>query len=130
MSGEHKLKETDDIDAACGNDQNDVELLFFTDRQQVYKSSACEFDDTKASVLGDYIPAKLGFDEDERLIGMVVTKDYSGNVLFFFDNGKVAKVPLKSYETKTKRKKLSNAYCGKSSLAAFFESTARRMSLS
>lgn len=122
MSGEHKLKESDYL-VQHVESQNDVELLFFTDRQQVYKSRAMDFDDTKASVLGDYIPAKLGFDEDERLIGMVVTKDYSGNILFFFENGKVAKVPLKSYETKTKRKKLSNAYSGKSPLAALFEST-------
>ena len=120
MSGEHKLKETDFITQHVET-TNDTELLFFTDRQQVYKSRTCEFEDTKASLFGDYIPAKLGFDENEKVIGMIVTKDYSGNVLFFFDNGKVAKVPIKSYETKTKRKKLSNAYCGKFALAGFFE---------
>jgi DNA gyrase subunit A len=120
MSGEHKLKETDSIVYHIET-TNDVELLFFTDQQQVYKSRAYDFEDTKASLLGDYIPAKLGFDDGEKVIGMIATKDYEGNVLFFFENGKVAKVPLKSYETKTKRKKLSNAYCGKFGLVAMFE---------
>ena len=73
-----------------------------------------QFPDTKASVLGEYVPAKLGFEEEERLVGMALTKDYSGNILFCFENGKVAKVPIKSYETKTNRKKLANAYSDKS----------------
>ena len=79
----------------------------------MYKTRACEFDDTKASVLGDYVPAKLSFEPDEKVIVMVVTKDYSGSMLFFFDTGRVSKVPLSAYETKTKRKKLSKAYCDK-----------------
>ena len=120
MSGEQKLKETDEI-LWHHETVSDVELLFFTDRQQVYKTRANEFDDTKASLLGDYIPAKLGFDENEKVLGMILTKDYKGNLLFFFENGKVAKVPLSAYETKTKRKKLSGAYSDKAPLIAVFE---------
>ena len=125
MSGVHKLKESDEI---CRHIEttNDVELLFFTDQHQVYKSRACDFDDTKASLLGDYIPAKLGFDEGEKLVHMVVTKDFSGSLLFFFENGKAAKVPLESYATKTRRKKLSNAYCDKYPLAAVWDCTEDR----
>lgn len=115
MGGEQKLKETDEISAQV-EITNAVDIMFFTDKQQVYKTRACEFDDTKASLLGDYIPAKLSFDPDEKVIAMVITKDYTGNMIFFFDNGRVAKVSLSAYETKTKRKKLSNAYCGKFTL--------------
>lgn len=117
MSGEQKLKETDEI-ISHTETTNGVELLFFTDKQQVYKSRASEFDDTKASVLGDYIPAKLSFDADEKLIATVITKDYSEKILFVFENGKIAKIPLSSYETKTKRKKLGNAYSDKFNLVA------------
>lgn len=120
MSGEHKLKETDEIVKHIET-TSDVHLLFFTNKQQVYKARAYEFDDTKASELGDYIPAKLGFDNDEQLVSMVVTSDYKGYLLFFFENGKVAKVNLNSYETKTKRKKLSNAYSDKSELVELFD---------
>lgn len=119
MSGEHKLKETDSI-AEHVETTSDVEILFFTDRQQVYKTRAYEFSDTKASLLGDYVPAKLGFDEGEKILLMVITSDYSGYMLFFFANGKLAKVPLSSYYTKTKRKKLAKAYCGKFELAAMY----------
>lgn len=122
MSSEHKLKETDVVKIHAET-TNNVDLLFFTDRCQVYKSRAYEFDDTKASLFGDYIPAKLGFEEGEKLLSMVITKDYQGHMLFFFDNGKVAKIPLNSYETKTKRKKLANAYCSKFKLVAVFSST-------
>ncbi len=119
MSSVQKLKEGDEIVTHLETGNN-IELLFFTDKCQVYKSNAAEFEDTKASVMGDYIPAKLGFDEDEKLFAMVATKDYSETVLFFFLNGKVGKVPLKSYETKTKRKKLANAYSDKAPLVALF----------
>ncbi len=112
MSGEQKLKETDAVILHLESSYA-VELLFFTDRQQVYKTRASEFDDTKASLLGDYIPAKLSFDPDEKIVALVTTRDYSGNLLFFFENGRAAKVPLASYETKTRRRRLSNAYCGK-----------------
>lgn len=119
MSGAQKLKEGDAVKLHL-EATNNTELLFFTDRCQVYKSSASEFEDTKASVMGDYIPAKLGFDEGEKLFAMVATTDYSETLLFFFQNGKVGKVPLKSYETKTKRRKLANAYSDKSPLVGLF----------
>lgn len=112
MSGEQKLKETDGVLVQV-EASNASDILFFTDKKQVYKTRACEFDDTKASLLGDYIPAKLSFDADEKIVSMVITRDYSGQMLFVFENGKAAKVPMSSYETKTKRKKLSNAYCDK-----------------
>lgn len=117
MSGEQKLKDGDSVSVTM-EANNLRELLFFTDKCQVYKSRACEFDDTKASVLGEYIPAKLGFDEGESLVAMVTTVDYSEQVLFFFANGKAAKVPLSAYETKTRRKKLANAYSDKSPLVS------------
>ena len=109
MSGEQKLKEGDEIKNIVET-TNAKELLFFTNKFQVYKTRASEFDDTKASVLGDYIPAKLGFDEGEKVAAMIVAGDFSGYLLFFFENGKVAKTPLVSYQTKTKRKKLTNSY--------------------
>ena len=117
MSSEHKLKEGDFISQNFES-TNKTDLIFFTDRAQVYKSKASAFDDTKASVMGDYIPAKLAFDENENLKTLVPTTDYSGYVIFFFENGKAAKVPLKSYETKTNRKKLANAYSSKCPLVA------------
>ena len=115
VSGEQKLKEGDTM-AAQFEATNRTELLFFTDQCQVYKSRASAFDDTKASLLGDYVPAKLGFDENESLVKMIPTVDYSGFVLFAFENGKIAKVPLSAYATKTNRKRLANAYSGKSRL--------------
>ncbi len=121
MSGEQKLKEGDQIIMAVES-HNNVDLLFFSNKQQVYKSCASDFDDTKASVLGDYIPSKLGFDENESVVYMAVIEKYTGFMLFFFENGKVAKVPLSSYETKTKRKKLIGAYYDKSPLVACFRS--------
>lgn len=119
MSGEQKLKEDDSVVAHL-EVTNNTELLFFTNLTQVYKYNLSQFPDTKASLLGDYVPAKLGFEEGEHLVGMVCTKDYSGHVLFFFANGKVAKIPIKSYQTKTNRKKLAKAYSAKSPLVACF----------
>ena len=113
MSSEQKLKEGDVV-TQQKNANNRTELLFFSDRAQVYKTRAAAFDDTKASVLGDFVPVKLGFDEGERVKYMVATEDYSGFVLFCFANGKIAKVPLSAYATKTNRKKLANAYSAKS----------------
>ena len=115
MSGDHKLKEGDEI-AQAVESTNNVSLLFFTDRRQVYKAHAFDFDDTKVSLLGDYIPAKMGMDEGERVVKMVVTQDYSGFLLFFFENGKAAKVELNRYETKQNRRKLVGAYSDKSVL--------------
>lgn len=117
MSGEQKLKDGDEITQTMES-TNSRELLFFTNRCQVYKAKAADFDDTKASVLGDFIPAKLGMEEGESVVYMAVTKDYSGFMLFFFENGKVAKVEFSAYETKTNRKKLVKAYSDKAPLAA------------
>jgi len=117
MSSEQKLKEGDYIMQSFESN-NRTELLFFSDKAQAYKSRASAFSDTKASVMGDYIPAQLSFDEGEGLSTMVPTTDYSGYMLFFFENGKCAKVPLKAYETKTNRKKLQKAYSEKSPLIA------------
>lgn len=116
MSSEHKLKEEDKITEHIET-TNNCDLLFFTNRCQVYKAKASDFSDTKASVLGDYIPAKLSMDEGELAVKMIVTKDYSGFLLFAFENGKIAKVPLSAYQTKTNRKKLTGAYSDKSPLA-------------
>lgn len=116
MGGEQKLKDGDEIRCAVES-TNSSELLFFTNKCQVYKARANDFADTKASVLGDYIPAKLGMDEGEQAIEMIVTKDYKGILLFAFDNGKVAKLSLDLYATKTNRKKLTGAYSDKSPLS-------------
>lgn len=109
MSGEQKLKENDEI-IETYDGSNRAELLFFTDKYQVYKARACEFEDGKASVMGDYLPVKLELDPDERIIKMIAAEDYSGTLVMFFENGKCAKVPMASFETKTRRKKLANAY--------------------
>ena len=116
MSRNHKLKDGDEIAQTC-EFSNNGELLFFTDKCQVYKAKAADFADTKASTLGDYVPAKLGMDEGENAVYMVATKDYKGMLLFAFENGKLAKVPLEAYQTKTNRKKLTGAYSDKSPLA-------------
>lgn len=117
MSGEHKLKEGDEVVQAV-EANNTSHLLIFTDKCQVYKSRAAEFDDTKISVLGDYLPAKLEMEQDEHPLYMAVTDDYAGHMLFFFENGKVAKVEMSAYQTKTNRKKLIKAFSDKSPIAA------------
>ena len=116
MSNNHKLKDGDEISQTVEFSNNGV-LLFFTDKCQVYKAKAADFADTKASTLGDYVAAKLGMDEGENAVYMVATKDYKGLLIFAFENGKLAKVPLESYATKTNRKKLTGAYSDKSPLA-------------
>ena len=116
MSSNHKLKDGDEIVQNC-EFSNNGELLFFTDKCQVYKAKAADFTDTKASALGEYVPAKLGMDEGENAVYMVATKDYKGMLMFAFENGKLAKVPLEAYQTKTNRKKLTGAYSDKSPLA-------------
>ena len=115
MSADQKLKEGDSITQSV-TATNRSELLFFTDKCQVYKTTAADFDDTKASVLGDYMPAKLGMDSGENPVFMAVTTDYQGYLLFAFENGKAAKVPLSAYATKTRRRKLANAYSDKARL--------------
>ncbi len=117
MSSEQKLKEGDSI-ARHIECTNAMDVLVFTNRQQCYKAKLSEFDDTKASVLGDFLPAKLGMDKDETVVFVAVTRDYAGYLLFVFENGKAAKVELASYATKTNRKKLLGAYCDKFPLAA------------
>ena len=119
MGGEQKLKEGDVLTTAV-EATNKTELLFFTDKYQVYKSKASDFDDSKASVLGDFIPSKLGFEQDEKPLCMVMTTDYTGFMMFFFENGKAAKVNMQGYDTKTNRKKLIKAYSDKSPLVAAF----------
>ncbi len=117
MSGEHKLKEGDVIMQTVES-RNTTELLFFSDHCQVYKTKASDFSDTKASVMGDYIPAKLGMDEGENAIFMAVVSEYTGYMLFGFDNGKLAKVEMSSYATKTNRRKLLGAYSDKAPLVS------------
>ena len=116
MSGEQKLKDGDEVLFTCES-TNSAELLFFTNHHQVYKSHAYDFGDSKASVLGDYVASSLGMEEGEVPLYMVVTPDYKGWMLFFFQNGKCAKVPLSSYETKQNRRKLLKAYSDKEELA-------------
>ena len=113
MSGEQKFKEGDSL-AFSKETSNRDEILVFTDQFQCYKAHLNDFADGKASQLGDYLPQKLGFDADEHVVQVVLADGYKGFVLFFFENGKVAKVPLSAYETKTNRKKLTGAYSDKS----------------
>ena len=101
--------------------KNDVHMLFFTNHQQVYKCRAGDFEDSKASVLGEYIPARLGMEEGEQPIYLVLTQDYSGHMLFVYESGKCAKIPLEGYATKTNRKKLVNAFSAKEPLAAILD---------
>ena len=117
MSGEQKFKEGDSL-AFSAESSNRGELLVFTDQFQCYKSRLSEFDDGKASQLGEYLPQKLGMEQGEGVLQVVLPGDYKGFVLFFFENGKVAKVPLSAYETKTNRKKLTGAFSDKSPVRA------------
>lgn len=119
MSGEQKLKENDEIIETV-EATNNTELLFFTDKCRVYKAKAADFDDSKASVLGDYVASKLEMEPEENAVYMAVTTDYKGFILFFFENGKLAKIDLSAYETKTNRKKLIKAYCEKFPLVNMF----------
>ena len=117
MSGEQKFKEGDSLRQSF-EATNGAELMFFTDRQQVYKCRAADFGDTKASALGDYLPAKLGMDEGESVIFLCLPGDYGGHLLFFFANGKAAKVPVESYQTTSNRRRLTGAYSDKAPLVA------------
>lgn len=113
---EQKLKDGDEL-LFVKEISNNSDILFFTNMGQVYKYKINDFDNIKASVLGDYIPAKLGFERDEKIVLTVITEKYAGKILLFFENGKAAKIPLSAYETKTNRKKLTNAYSTQSPLA-------------
>ena len=117
MSGEQKFKEGDSLDFSVET-TNREELLVFTDKFQCYKARLADFADGKASQLGDYLPQKLGMESGEAVLQVVLAQGYKGFVLFFFENGKVAKVPLSAYETKTNRKKLTGAYSDKSPVRA------------
>ncbi len=117
MSGEQKFKEGDSL-AYSIETTNRAEVLVFTDKQQCYKTKLSDFVDSKASLLGDFLPTKLEFESDEKLLHVIFPDDYKGNILFFFENGKAAKVPLSAYETKTNRKRLTGAYSEKSPLVA------------
>ncbi len=119
MASDQKYKEGDSPYLQWEASNRD-ELLVFTDRQQCYKTRLSEFDDAKASVLGDYLPTKLGMDGEERAIWACIPGDYSGSLLFFFDNGKAARVELSAYQTQTRRKKLTGAYSDKSPLVSAF----------
>lgn len=117
MSGEQKYKEGDgpSLQWECSNRD---ELLVFTDKQQCYKARLADFDDAKASILGDYLPTKLDMEPGENVLWACITSDYSGNLLFFFENGKAARVELSAYQTQTRRKKLTGAYSDKSPLVS------------
>ena len=117
MSGEQKFKEGDSL-AFSKETSNRVEILVFTDKFQCYKSRLSDFEDGKASQLGDYLPQKLGMDQGEGVVQVILPGDYKGFVLFFFENGKAAKVPLSAYETKTNRRKLTGAFSDKSPVCA------------
>ena len=119
MASEQKYKEGDGPFLQWEATNRD-ELLVFTDRQQCYKTRLSDFEDTKASALGDYLPTKLGMDAEEKAIWACLSGDYSGQLLFFFDNGKVARVELSAYQTQTRRKKLTGAYSDKAPLVAAF----------
>ena len=115
MSGAQKLKDGDEIidTIEC---RNDINLLFFTNLRNVYKARAADFDETKASVIGDYVPSKLSMEDGEICTGMIATQDFSGDAVFFYDNGKAARVPLSVYETKLNRKRLTGGYSPKGNL--------------
>jgi DNA gyrase subunit A len=117
MSGEQKFKEGDSL-AFSAETTNKAEILVFTDKYQCYKSRLSDFEDGKASQLGDYLPQKLGMDANESVLPVILPGDYKGFVLFCFENGKVAKVPLSAYETKTNRRRLTGAYSDKSPVCA------------
>jgi len=119
MSGEQKYKEGDGP-AQQWEANNRDEIIIFTDRQQCYKSRLSDFEDTKASVLGDYLPSKLGMDPDEHAVWACLPGDYSGHLLFFFENGKAARVELSAYQTQTRRRKLTGAYSDKAPLVRAF----------
>ena len=122
MNSAQKYKDGDDLRRAVES-TNKAELIFFTSKQNAYKAKGYDFEDTKASLLGDYLPAKLEMEQDETVVAMAVTADYSGDMLFFFANGKAAKVPLTSYKTVTNRRRLINAYSDKAPLATTLQLT-------
>ena len=122
MAGEQKFKEGDSL-AFSQECSNRTELLVFTDKCQCYKTRLSDFEDSKASLLGEYLPQKLGFDPEERVFQVVLPGDGSGSLLFCFEDGKAARIPLSAYETKTNRRRLTGAYCDKSRLKSLLHFT-------
>ena len=122
MADTQKLKEGDSIRQSFET-TNNAEVIFFTNKQQAYKCRLSAFDDTKASVMGDYLPAKLGMDAGESVVGMVLPGEYNGQIVFFYENGKASRIELNAYATASNRKKLTGAYSDKSPLVAFFHLT-------
>ena len=120
MNSAQKYKDGDGLRRMVES-TNKAELIFFTSKQNAYKAKGYDFEDTKASLLGDYLPAKLEMEQDETVVAMAVTTDYSGDMLFFFENGKAAKVPLSSYKTVSNRRRLINAYSDKAPLASILQ---------
>ena len=119
MASDQKYKEGDGPFLQWEATNRD-ELLVFTDKQQCYKTRLSDFEDTKASALGDYLPTKLGMEAEERAVWACIPGDYTGQLLFFFDNGKAARVELSAYRTQTRRKKLTGAYSDKAPLVSAF----------
>lgn len=115
-AGAHKLKEGDEIIRQIET-RNNLDALFFTDQHQVYKVRLAELEDGKVAQMGIFVPGRLGMDEGETILDMVLTADYNGHMLFFFANGKCAKIPLSAYATKQNRRKLLRAYSDKAPLA-------------
>ncbi|MEA4813401.1 MAG: DNA topoisomerase (ATP-hydrolyzing) subunit A [Oscillospiraceae bacterium] len=116
MSGEQKFKDGDELRQTFETTNSEA-VMFFTDKAQVYKARLSDFEDAKASVLGDYLPVKLGMDEGENVVFMALPGEYSAHLLFFFANGRAARVPLAAYKTTSNRRKLTGAYCDKFPLA-------------
>ena len=116
---DHKLKEGDALYQSL-DATNKQEIMFFTDKQQVYKAHLYDFDDTKASVLGEYLPSRLSMDEEEHVVFMLLPGDYTGNLVVLFENGKAARFELSGFETKTNRRRLTGAYSDRSPAKAFF----------
>ena len=121
-TSEHKLKEDDEV-ARTIETTNRAELLYFTDKASVYKTHLYDLPDGKVSALGEYMPAVLGVDKDEKLLYAAVTTDFAGFMLFCFENGKMARVPLSAYATKTNRKKLIGAYSDKAAVVSMLQLT-------
>ena len=119
MADTQKLKDGDSIRQSF-EATNNAEVIFFTNKQQAYKCRMNGFDDTKASAMGDFLPAKLGMDTGESVLGMVLPGEYTGHIIFFYENGKASKIEMSAYATASNRKKLTGAYSDKSPLVAFF----------
>ncbi len=122
MSSEHKLKEQDFVKYTIET-SNKCEIIVFTNKQQAYKAKLYDFEDTKASVMGEFLATKLQFESGEHVVGVAVTATYEGSMIFVYENGKIAKVELASYETKTNRKKLANSFSDKSEIKMVLQIT-------